>query len=102
MTKLYVAEYPGLAATVQGDSIDVVPTPPTVDYVVDFTAGAAASPVFQKTTRFITIAADSICCIAFGIAPVATTANQRIPANAAPIKFGVISGQQISAITALA
>lgn len=85
MTKLYVQEYDGLGRTEQSDS---VATPSidtnTVDQVVDFTVGAAASAPFAGTTKWVEVVADSTCSIKFSPAasPVAATvANYRLAAG---------------------
>lgn len=100
MTKLYVAEYPGLAATNTSDGVPILPMPPTAEQVVDYTAGAAPSAVFADTTTFVELEADSICSISFGTAPVATVANMRMAAGERRV-VGVSRGSKlkVSAIT---
>lgn len=100
MTKLYVAEYSGLAATAQSDSVVVVPAPPTAEQVVDYTAGVAASTAFNPSTTFVEVSTDAICSIAFGTAPVAAITNCRLNANERKL-FRVPAGQayKVSAIT---
>lgn len=79
-SKLYVSEYvdfPQQAGTAIG-----VAAEPSVDQVVDYSGGVAASTAFAANTRFVRIHTDSICCIAFGTAPVATVNNKRMAAGA--------------------
>src|SRR5262245_36994730 len=100
-SKLYVAEYPSLAATEQSDSVAVLPQPPTAEQTVDYSAGVTATAnAFRDDTNFVQISTDSICSIAFGTTPVATVANQRLAANE-KIIVGVRAGSKlkVSAIT---
>lgn len=101
MTKLYVAEYPGLAATNTSDGVPILPMPPTAEQVVDYTAGAAPTVnPFADSTIFVELEADSICSIAFGTAPVATVLNMRMAAGERRV-VGVPRGSKlkVSAIT---
>jgi hypothetical protein len=92
MTKLYILETDSLGRTEQSDSVPSVSIDSTtVDQVVDFTAGAAASAAFAATTRWVILSADAVCSIKFSPAatPVAATANNfRLPANT-PMLFRV-------------
>lgn len=85
MTKLYVYEFDGLGRTEQSDSVDVPSIDAqTIDQVVDFTAGAAASAPFNPLTKWVWLSADAVCSIKFSISttPVAATVlNFRLPAN---------------------
>lgn len=78
MAKIYVSEYPGLASTDQGDSINILSMPPTVEYQVVVTAGVsgAAQPL-QASTKFVEISCDSTCSIT-----IAPTANPACPLTA--------------------
>lgn len=84
MSKIYVAEYPGLATTDQSDSVAILACPPTVEYTVIVSAGSSGPPQpFNATTKFIEVSADTTCSIAIG--PFATGAalltNQRLNSN---------------------
>lgn len=83
MTKIYVAEFQGLAETGQSDSVPILTVPPSLEQTVAIGTQSAASLAFQSTTAFVEISADSICSIAFGpVASVAATANNcRLNAN---------------------
>ncbi len=97
MTKLYVSEYSSLT---KNNDIPVPMEPINADQVVDYNAGAAASAAFKANTRFVQIQPDSICSIAFGTAPTATTSNKRMAAGETRI-YEVPQGAsyKISAIT---
>lgn len=70
MSKIYVAEFPGLAATDQGDSVSLVPLPPTVEYTVIVSAGSSgAAQPFLPTTKFIEVSTDTTASIAIGLFP---------------------------------
>lgn len=79
MTKAYVQEYAGLAATQQGDSIDRPGEPPLVSYVLDYGAGVANGPLYQPGTNYITVEPDSICAMTFNGTP-ATANDKHFPA----------------------
>jgi hypothetical protein len=84
MSKIYVAEYPGLATTDQSDSVAILALPPTAEYTVIVSAGSsgAAQPI-QSTTKFVEISTDTTCSIAIG--PTASgsagLSNQRLQTN---------------------
>lgn len=97
MATLYVAEFPGLAATVQGDSVPVLNAPPTVEQTVAIAAGSAASAAFQASTIFVEISTDAICSIQFGTAPVATAVMCRLSAGERIVRR-VTPGQKVAVI----
>lgn len=102
MTKLYIKEFGGLAATKQSDSVLAFPADNSAaDQVVDFTAGAAASNFFAKGTEWVLLCTDAgPCSIAFGAAPIATVANFRLPANTLiPFRVPGDGSLKVSAIT---
>lgn len=84
MSKIYVAEYPGLAATDQSDSVPILALPPTVEYTVIVSAGSsgAAQPL-QASTKFVEISTDTTCSIAIGptLTGSAGLTNQRLQTN---------------------
>jgi hypothetical protein len=84
MAKIYVAEYPGLAATDQSDSVPILALPPTVEYTVIVSAGSsgAAQPI-QSSTKFIEVSTDTTCSIAIGptLSGSAGLTNQRLNVN---------------------
>lgn len=85
MTKLYVAEFTGLAATAQSDSVPILTVPPTLEQAVAIsTATSAGSNGFQPSTTFVEISSDVVCSIAFGTTlstAIATVNNCRLNAN---------------------
>jgi len=99
MTKLYVTEYAGVAYITPG-GVPVPQNPPIASQVVDYTAGVAASTAFNPATKLIRIHADSICSVAFGTAPTATTGTARLIAGQTEY-HGVPKGKafKVSAIT---
>lgn len=100
MTKMYVAEYAGLAATAQGDSIDTPAEPPLASYVVDYTAGVASGPAYQSGTKFVLVTVDSIASVSFNNVP-ATVNNLRLPAGGNPRLFGVGSYSGVGKASAI-
>jgi hypothetical protein len=97
MTKVYVAEFAGLAATAQGDSVAVVAVPPLNETVLD-TGSGETHFTLGATTVFIELSADGIASFVSGPAAVATTANARIT-TVDRILRRVNPGDQVSAIT---
>lgn len=84
MSQIYVAEYPGLAQTDQGDSVDLFLMPPTVEYSVIVSAGSSgAAKPFQQSTKFIEVSTDTTCSIAIGLfgSGAAGLTNLRLNAN---------------------
>lgn len=87
MSQIYVAEYPGLAQTDQGDSVDLLPMPPTTEYNIIVSAGSSGGPTFQQSTKFIEISTDTTCSIVIGPSPgtigtgSASVTNLRMNAN---------------------
>lgn len=91
MTKLYIREFPELAATPSGDAVlaAFAADSSLADQVVDYTAAAAASAAFQPQTKWVLLCADSPCSIRFGTgAPTAVATDFRIPGNV-PFLFRV-------------
>ncbi len=89
MSKMYVSEFAGLAATDQSDSVDIFP-PSSVDQEFSFST-VASSNAFSKLTQFIEFVADGIFSFVIGFAPV--TANGSIGATATD---GTSSGTTIT------
>lgn len=97
MTTLYIAEYVGLAS--EGTRTLPFPTLPSTDDQAVTIPGTSSA--FASTTKVISVETDTACCILVGSNPTATTSNQRIPANAAPVFFAVEPGQKLSVVAAV-
>jgi hypothetical protein len=102
MATLYVAEYKLLSSTLSSLNFAPVTTqapqePPTTEQVVSIAASSTASQPFNQSTTLIRVHADSICSVAIGTNPTATTTNKRLAANQTEY-FGVAAGQQIAVI----
>lgn len=94
MPLLYVTEFQGNFSGLQ-----LVLTPPITDQTpVNFGSGVASSAAFQSFTRIVRLEADSICSIAWGTNPTATTSNMRLAAGM-PEYFAVQGGQKVSVIS---
>lgn len=83
MSKIYVAEYPGLASADQSDSNVVLALPPTVEYTIIVSAGSSgAAQAIQPTTQLIEVSTDTTCSFVIGTAGGACLlTNQRLNAN---------------------
>lgn len=99
MTKMWVQEYAGLAATAQGDSVAIPAEPPLASYEVDYTSGEAGGQVYNAATKFVTVQNDSICSVRFdGVA--ATVTDKRLPAGSyLTAGVGNAPGGKVTAIT---
>jgi len=91
-----VSEYSG--TQFQGGNVVSPPQEVSTDQVVDYTAGVTSSNAFKANTNVVRVQPDSICSIAFGPAPTATTSNKRLVAGSVEY-FGVQPGWKVSAIT---
>jgi hypothetical protein len=84
MSKIYVAEYTGLAACEQSDSVPIFALPPSVEYTITVSAGSsgAANPI-QPDTKYVEISTDTTCSIAIGptVGGSAALTNQRLQTN---------------------
>ncbi len=93
MATLYISEYQGIAATSQ------VPQEPSLaTQTVAIGVSSVQSQPFSGQTRLVRIATDSICSIAIGANPTATTANPRMAANQTEYR-GVMPGQVLAVIS---
>lgn len=91
MGKLYVTEF---IDTDAGSPVAVSHTDQT-----PVTYGASTqSAAFGSNTKLIRVHTDSICSIAFGANPTATTNNMRLAAGQTEY-FAVQPGQKVAAIT---
>jgi hypothetical protein len=82
MATLYIAEIELLGLDAHGAEIMAPKMPPIAEQTVAIGMTTAASTnAFTTRTRFVQIHTDAVCSIAFGVAPVATTSNQRLAAN---------------------
>lgn len=96
MTKAYVTEYGDATG---GGAVQVAQGPAIRTQVVDYSAGVAATALaFTENTKIVRVHVDSICSVAEGTAPVATTASKRMPADSTEY-FGVRPGDKLSFIT---
>ncbi len=79
MATLYVAEFSGINV-VDGKLVDIVTQPPVAEQTVSYTTTTQSS-AFNAATRVVRIHTDSICSIAFGANPTATTSKMRMVAG---------------------
>ncbi|MCK1367628.1 hypothetical protein [Bradyrhizobium sp. 62] len=86
-SKLYITEYADMAQTVRGGA-QIAQQPSIANQTVDYSGGVASSAAFNAATTYVRIHTDSICSIAFGTAPTATTNSKRMPADSTEY-FGV-------------
>jgi hypothetical protein len=102
MATLYVSEYRLLASVPSSTNYAPQPTqggqePPQAEYVIPITASSTQGPVFGGYTALLRVHCDSICSIAIGSNPTATTTNKRLAANQTEY-FGVSPLQQLAVI----
>lgn len=97
-SKLYVSEFESPAASAG------FPFPVACEYAnstdqapLDYSGGHAESSAFAATTKLVRIHTDSICCVAFGKSPTATTNSRRMAAGQTEYYF-VRPGDKVSAV----
>lgn len=98
MPALDVTEYTDLATARNGAAVMAGSEPSRVTQQVSVTGGSLASAAFSDATKFVRVHSDIACRIAFGQAPVASGASQRLAAGATEY-FGVQSGIKIAVIS---
>lgn len=84
-----------------GDAgIQVAKQPSTDQTAVAVSASAAASATFKSTTKLVRINCDVVVSFVFGVSPVATVNNARLPTGVVEYyQLGGGSGQSVSFIT---
>ena len=102
MATLYVTEYSRTASVNTNfggrDSPAQAPQdPPNAEQIVNIAASPTLSGIFTPTTSLIRVHADSICSIAIGPSPTATTSQKRLAANQTEY-FGTSPGNFISVV----
>jgi hypothetical protein len=108
MAVLYIAELSSLAVAVSPGGWPSQPLntttlpgmPPITEQTLAIGASVASAP-FNALTRFVRLACDSVCSIAWSSAanptPNATTSNMRLAANQTEY-FGVSPGMKLAVI----
>jgi len=96
MAFLYVAEFSTFGMDPNTGQA-VAKVPPLVEQKLANAGAAVLSSAFNAATRFVRLHTDSICSVAFGAAPVATTSNMRFAANQTEY-FAVNAGDSLSVI----
>jgi hypothetical protein len=97
MATLYVDEFATLEY-VNGVPVPIAPMPPVATQTVAISGSSTPSTNgFGAATRYIRVTTDSICSIAIGTTPVATTAKTRMNANSVEY-WGVVAGYKIAVI----
>ncbi len=90
MAKLYITEYSGQK--------DGLPNGlPLAEQAITFST-STQSAALQTGTKFVRVHTDSLCSIAMGLNPTATTSTQRMIAGQTEY-FGVAGGIKIAAVT---
>jgi hypothetical protein len=79
-SKLYISEFTSQGIQM-GHGVPCAMQPPVTTQTVDYSGGVASSASFNAQTSLVRIHTDSICSIAFGTAPTATTSSARLPAD---------------------
>lgn len=94
---VYIAEFESLP-NIAGGQPQIASLPPLTEQTRSVSGTSAQSSAFSAKTRFIQVHTDSICSIAVGASPTATTSNMRLPADAT-FYFAVQPGDKLAAIT---
>jgi hypothetical protein len=80
MAFLWIAEYQSMA-NVPNSSAQMPVEPPLTTQKIAIGVAHAESALLQAGTRFVCVATDTACSIAYGTSPVATTTDRRRPAG---------------------
>ena len=102
MATLYISEYAqlGSAPSTAGANHTPAQAPlelPLAEYTVPITGSSTSSPQFNANTRAVRLHTDTICSVAFGTAPIASTTNKRLAQNQTEY-FSVQTGQAVAVI----
>lgn len=100
MAKLYVTEFSDMGQTVRGSAPIAAINSTTTDQTPVTYTTSTQSAAFASTTVMVRLHTDSICSIAFGTNPTATTNNFRMAADQVEY-FAIPPGQsyKVAAIT---
>lgn len=99
MATLYVAEYEKLLVDTHGNVVIAPLEPPLAEQIISITGSSVrCTNAFSTRTKFVQLSTDATCSVAFGASPMATTGNQRLPANTLVFK-GVHPGDFVAVIT---
>jgi hypothetical protein len=90
MASLYISEYEQMPHT-SGSKIQAALEPRLAAQKLTIAGASAASSAFHARTRFVRLHTDAICSFIFGLTPVATADEARLPAGATEY-FGVEPG----------
>lgn len=95
MATLYVAEF----ERPRNQWVGIANAPPIAEQTITISGSSTAvTNAFNAKTAMVRIETDSICSIAFGTAPTATTGNMRM--NAGDVEyFSVMPNHKIAVIT---
>ena len=97
MAILYISEFNAQAHDGENNIAPIARLPSNVDQTVAIGGSTTASSAFASNTNFIRVHTDSICSIAVGITPTATTSNLRLAAGQTEY-FAVSPGLKIAVI----
>ena len=92
MAFLYISEYADLGNTRNAQTIQMAAAPPVAEQTVANAGATTQSAAFNNQTRFVRLHTDTVCSVAFGANPTATTASARLAAGSTEY-FGVPQGQ---------
>lgn len=96
MAKIYVTEHEKMTLSF-GNLLPVVKMPPLASMTAPIGVSSTQTSGFGSSTYIVCVHADTICSVAFGTNPTATTSDRRIASNATEY-FEVVPGQKIAVI----
>jgi len=99
MAKLFITEFQFLENANDIGGVPQAARLPGTTQVVTYTTASVQSNAFAATTRFVRLASDAPCCLAYGSNPTATTSGMRLPSEAVEY-FGVTPGDKLAVIGA--
>lgn len=96
MATLYISEFTNLSL-LGSSQAQAAAVPPGAEQTLAIGGGSIASAAFGPLTKLVRVHADAACSIAWGPAPVATTANMRLAAGQTEY-FGAPPGGKLAVI----
>jgi len=97
MATLYIAESVGINADRNGFVPPIMQMPPLVEQTVTVSGSSTQSSAFGLNTTMVRVISDSVCSVAVGTNPTATTTTTRLAADSAEY-FRVAAGHKIAVI----
>lgn len=98
MSTLYISEYAGDMAMLNGQLMGVASEPAIAEQTVAIGGSSTQSAAFNAQTKYVRLHADATCSRKFGSNPTATATSPRMAAGQTAY-YGVNPGDKVAVIT---